>query len=79
MRENALAKGRRYASEGRLVVRRVDEHAGIAEADCRGSGAIWSCGRDERSMWWCQCPARGFCSHLEALRLVVAVEPTETP
>jgi hypothetical protein len=73
-RENAREKGRRYAGEGRLIVHFVDEENGIAEASCRGGGAVYACGRDSEG-WHCQCQARGFCSHLEALRLVVAIEP----
>ncbi|MDQ2983518.1 MAG: hypothetical protein M3R70_06290 [Actinomycetota bacterium] len=75
-RENAAAKGRRYIAEGRLILRRLDEADGFCEADCRGSGAVWICGRDERG-WFCNCPARGLCAHVEALRLVVALEPRE--
>ncbi len=74
---NAVEKGRRYLSEGRLVVRELDEHAGVVVADCRGDGAIWACGRDESGRWWCQCPARTRCAHLYALGLVVALEPRE--
>ena len=76
MRENAAAKGRRYVSEGRLVVRQLDEEGGVVVADCRGDGAIHSCGYDERG-WWCSCAAKGRCSHLHALGLVCAVEPRE--
>ena len=73
-REDARAKGLRYVTEGRLVVRLVDEGAGVVEADCRGGGAVHRLGhRDCR--WFCSCPARGRCAHLVALQLVVAVEP----
>ena len=76
--ENAAAKGRRYVSEGRLVLRQFDEHAGTVQADVRGGGAIYSCGRDERG-WFCNCAAvTDNCCHLHALRLVVALEPRET-
>jgi hypothetical protein len=78
MRENVIEKGRRYVSEGRLIVRSVDEDAGTAEADCRGAGAVYACGRDEAGHWYCDCRARGLCAHLEALRLVVVLEPRET-
>jgi hypothetical protein len=76
MRENAAAKGRRYVSEGRLIVRALDEHAGTGQADCRGDGAVWALGRDER-VWYCTCPALGRCAHLHALGLVVALQPRE--
>jgi uncharacterized Zn finger protein len=74
--ENAHAKGRRYASEGRLTIRELDEHAGIVMGDCRGDGATYVVGRDE-SGWFCSCPARGRCAHMIAVGLVVAVEPRE--
>ncbi len=72
----ATEKGRAYVAEGRLIVRRLDEHAGIVEADCRGDGSVWHLGYDERG-WWCSCPARSRCSHLRALGLVVALEPRQ--
>jgi len=77
VRENAVAKGRRYVAEGRLVVRALDEYGGSVLADCRGAGAVYAVGRDERGGWFCQCPARGTCAHLAALQLVVALEPRE--
>jgi hypothetical protein len=78
VRENASAKGRRYVSEGRLVVRQLDEHAGVVMAGCRGNGSLYTLGHDEGG-WFCNCAARSTaCAHLEALRLVVAVEPRET-
>jgi hypothetical protein len=74
-RENAAAKGRRYLTEGRLVVHEVDEQAGTCRASCRGGGAIYRCGRDSAG-WFCTCPARATCAHLVALQSVVAVERT---
>jgi hypothetical protein len=71
VRENALTKGRRYVSEGRLVVRAVDGTA--ARAECRGDGAIYTLGF-ENGRWWCSCPALGRCSHQHALGLVTAFE-----
>jgi hypothetical protein len=76
MRENVRVKGRRYAAKGQLTVRELDEQAGTVQAQVRGGGAVWACGRNS-SGWFCNCPARGLCSHLEALRLVVALEPRE--
>ncbi len=76
MRENVEAKARRYLVEGRLVIRHVDELAGVVQADVRGSAAVYSVGRDA-SGWFCNCPARSRCAHLAALALVVAVEPRE--
>lgn len=67
MRENAEAKGRRYASEGRLVIERVDGDE--IRALCRGAGALYNCGHDGKK-WFCTCPAFGRCAHLSALMLV---------
>jgi hypothetical protein len=75
-RESAIEKGRRYVAEGRLVVRELHERDGVTLADCRGDGAVWSLGHDQRG-WWCSCPARGRCAHLYALGLVCALEPRE--
>jgi hypothetical protein len=75
-RENALAKGRRYVSEGRLVIRSLDEDGGTAQADCRGDGAIYTLGYDDLG-WFCSCAALGRCAHLHALGLVTALEPRE--
>ena len=69
-------KARRYVSEGRLIVRQLDEEGGTAGADCRGDGAIYSLGFDARG-WWCSCPAKCRCAHLLALGLVCALEPRE--
>jgi hypothetical protein len=78
VRENVLEKARRYLGEGRLVIRELDEHGGTALADVRGGGAIWTVARDE-SGWSCNCKARRNCCHIEALRLVTALEPREAP
>lgn len=71
MRENAASKGRRYLVEGRLIVTAINA-MGIA-ANCRGAGEVHQLGY-RRGRWWCSCPAKGVCSHLTALRLVVAVK-----
>ena len=73
-RESAEAKGRRYLTEGRLRVLEVDEEAGTALAECRGSGALDVVSRGEEG-WRCDCPARSRCSHITALMLVTALEP----
>jgi hypothetical protein len=76
-RENSVAKGRRYVSEGRLVVRQLDGQT--VQADVRGGGAIYSCGHDECG-WYCNCATfTDNCCHLQALRLVVAVKPEARP
>lgn len=70
MRENAEAKGRRYLTEGRLTLHRVDDNSAVAT--CRGDGQLYRCGLDPTWEWWCNCPARtDRCAHLVALRLVV--------
>jgi hypothetical protein len=74
MRESAERKGRRYLTEGRLIVQRVDV-VGIRTA-CRGGGAIYSLGY-ENGRWNCQCPALGRCAHLCALISVVVREVAE--
>lgn len=71
-RENAEAKGRRYVTEGRLLVRLVGPH-GI-RAICRGGGELYHVGY-ERGGWYCECPALGRCSHLVALQLVTIRPP----
>lgn len=70
-RESAQTKGRRYLTEGRLVVTHVTE--GCVRAYCRGGGALYQLGFDAPTHWWCDCPARVRCSHLVALQLVVAM------
>ena len=73
MRENAAAKGRRLLTEGRLRVLAVD--AKSTSAECRGdSGMSYVLGRDTSGRWECSCEAKGRCSHLVALQLVVSLE-----
>jgi uncharacterized Zn finger protein len=71
MRENALTKGRRYVTEGRLVVRSLNAES--ARAECRGDVTIYAVGF-ENGRWCCTCPALGRCSHQYALGLVTAFE-----
>jgi hypothetical protein len=75
-RENAAEKAKRILVEGSLVVREMDEHGGTVATDCRGDASIHNLGRDSRG-WFYSCKARGRCSHLLALGLVVALEPRE--
>jgi hypothetical protein len=76
-RENAFLKGRRYLTEARLRVLRVDDDR--IESVCRGDGRFyrqgWIGGK-----WLCECPAvSDGCCHLIALRLVtVAPDPGNT-
>lgn len=69
-RESAAAKGRRYLTEGRLVV--TEATPDKIRAVCRGEGATYLLGWRRRGRWWCGCPARTICSHLTALRLVTS-------
>ena len=77
-RENAQAKGRRLLVEGRLRVLCV-EGSGLILAECRGdSGEMYRIQYDpERMRWYCTCPAKGVCSHLVALQLVVTLPVRE--
>jgi uncharacterized Zn finger protein len=67
VRESAAVKGRRYVSEGRLVVEHID--AETIRATCRGAGAVYRLSYAE-GRWSCDCPAVGACAHLHALWLV---------
>ena len=67
-RENIESKGRRYLIEGRLSVRRLEPNRIVAA--CRGTEETHRLGY-EHGDWFCTCPARGRCSHLVALQLVV--------
>jgi len=69
-RQNHQDKGRRYASEGRLLVELVNPEQ--IKATCRGDGQLYQLGWDRRGGWWCSCPAFTRCAHLAALGLVVA-------
>ncbi len=72
MRENATTKAGRYLAEGRLIITRC--HQGRVTSSCRGEGHIWLQAFTDGT-WRCTCPARtDACSHLQALRRVVAVD-----
>ncbi len=70
-RENAEARGKRYLTEGRLIVDHVSN--GRVLARCRGTGATWNLGF-LNGVWFCECPARTRCSHRWALALVTSVQ-----
>lgn len=68
-REDLRTKGIRYLGEARLTVHRVGPDA--IDAVCRGdSGELYEV-TYRRGGWWCSCPARTRCAHLQALMLVV--------
>ena len=71
-RESAEVKGKRYLTEGRLIVEFVDAERIVAS--CRGNGAVWQLGY-QRGGWFCDCPVRGRCSHLFALQNVCVAPP----
>ncbi|MCU1483673.1 MAG: hypothetical protein JWN67_419 [Actinomycetia bacterium] len=72
IRENAVAKARRYLAEGRLIVTALDQRH--VTATCRGDGALHQLAWDATNGWRCSCPARGRCAHLLALGAVTAVD-----
>jgi uncharacterized Zn finger protein len=72
-REDAITRGRRLVSEGRLIVSYVSGRT--VTAVCRGdSGLIHRLGYDPGRGYWCACPAKTVCGHLRALMLVT-IEP----
>lgn len=75
-RENAAAKARRYLSEGRVVLTRVDHDR--AAAVVRGDGRLHHVSV-RGPEWACTCEARSRCSHMIAVGLVVAVDYPEGP
>lgn len=71
-RETARAKADRILLEGRLVILEAGRY-GVA-ARIRGEGVIHTA-RYQFGTWTCTCPVRSDqCSHLIALRRVVAVD-----
>jgi uncharacterized Zn finger protein len=72
VREDARSKGTRLLVEGRVVLTSV-RPAEVA-ATVRGEGTMYQAGWSPSTDWWCTCPARGTCSHLWALKRVVAVD-----
>jgi uncharacterized Zn finger protein len=71
VRENRAIKARRLLAEGRVVIDRVQGHH--VRAFVRGdSGSYYEVTHD-KGTWLCDCVNPGGCSHVEALRLVVAI------
>ena len=75
-RENASAKASRYLAEGRVIVELVDPQRHVVRALVRGDGHLHHVKYDPLVAWSCTCPARSQtgCSHLLAVRRVVAVD-----
>lgn len=78
----AQRKALRLLVDGRLEVQRVEtggELDGLVVAECKGdSGDVYTLGFDpRRRQWRCTCPElRGQCSHITALKIVVAARST---
>jgi uncharacterized Zn finger protein len=70
-RETRAAKARRLLCEGRVVVDRV--HGRFVRAFVRGDSGDFYTASHDAGHWWCSCPGHTSCSHIEALRLVVAI------
>lgn len=71
MRENRTAKARRLLTEGRVI---VDEVRGRnVRAFVRGDSGSYYLVEHDKGTWTCECINPGNCSHVEALRLVVAI------
>lgn len=69
MRESVEAKAARLLVAGALSVVEVvpgGRVRAVVDGDHDRYHVVWEAGE-----WSCSCPARGACSHLEALRLVV--------
>jgi uncharacterized Zn finger protein len=69
MREDARAKATRLLTEGRVIVKTVNQN--VVVANVRGdSGHIYTVTGDARSGFVCPCQSVGPCSHALALALV---------
>ncbi len=68
-RESAEVKGKRYLTEGRLIVELAQP--GYLRATVRGAGEIY-CVTFGRGGWHCTCPAWGLCAHLVAAHRIAA-------
>jgi len=55
------------ASQDRVFAHVRSDHSGIVDVECR------------RGSWSCTCPARRWCSHIEAVRLVAVRSGLNTP
>jgi uncharacterized Zn finger protein len=70
-RENRATKARRLLSEGRVIVDIV--RGRYVRSFVRGdSGEFYEVVHD-KGIWSCDCVNSGACSHVEALRLIVAI------
>jgi hypothetical protein len=69
-RETVETKAARLLGDGRLTVLRVNGDRIAAE--CLGDTGTYRLGHDPARPggWWCSCPARRWCAHLDALARV---------
>ena len=70
-RENYRTKGRRYLIEGRVLLHEVTLQGGVS-ATVRGESDLYKVTCTPQGYWSCPCYAKGRCSHVEAVSLVVA-------
>ena len=68
-------KARRILGEGRVVIEHLNRHE--VTATVRGDGHRYVVTWRPSTGWTCPCEARGRCSHLLAVGLVVAVDIEE--
>lgn len=77
-REDVQTKARRLLVEARLIVTAVNPTASTVNAIARGEGHLYRMRYDPLVGWSCSCPNRSDrCSHLLALRSIVAVDLRE--
>jgi hypothetical protein len=76
VREDAQTKARRYLAEGRVRIRLLNEQSADADAEVRGSGAVYAVEHDDKG-WSCDCAARTECAHIAALKCVTVLKPRE--
>lgn len=69
-RENYRTKARRFLIEGRVLLNEVTR-AGKVDAVVRGESGLYQVTCTEQGYWSCPCYAKGRCSHVEAVSLVV--------
>jgi hypothetical protein len=76
VREDVQTKARRYLAEGRVRIRLLNEESGVADAEVRGSGALYSVEHDDEG-WSCDCAAHTECAHIAALKYIAVLKPRE--
>lgn len=69
-RENYRTKARRFLIEGRVLIHFVSP-TGVVAATVRGESNLYKVTCTEQGYWSCPCFAKGRCSHVEAVSLVV--------